>query len=377
MKFIHLSDLHIGKRIKEYSLIEDQKYILKEILGIVKDEKPNAVLIAGDVYDKSIASTEAVSLLDDFVIRLHELVKNVFIISGNHDSSERLAFGSRLMQSQGVYISPVYNGKVEPTVLEDEFGKVNIYMLPFIKPAHVRAAFPDEEIDSYTSAVRTAINNMNIDENDRNVLITHQFVTGASRSDSEEFSVGGTDNIDASVFDCFDYVALGHIHSPQKIGRETVRYCGTPLKYSMSEANQQKSVSVVEFNKKDDITVRTVDLTPMHDMREIRGTYDELMNKKNYESTATDDYIHVVLTDEEDVPDAISKLRTVYPNILDIEYDNKRTRSRSTITEAVDVEQKTPYELFMEFYEKQNGQQLSDEQSSYTMSLIEELEEGK
>ena len=377
MKFIHLSDLHIGKRIKEYSLIEDQKYILKEILGIVKDEKPDAVLIAGDVYDKSIASTEAVSLLDDVVIRLHALVKNVFIISGNHDSSERLAFGSRLMQSQGVYISPVYDGKVEPTVLEDEFGKVNIYMLPFIKPVHVHAAFPDEEIDSYTSAVKIAVNNMNIDENDRNVLITHQFVTGASRSDSEEFSVGGTDNIDASVFDCFDYVALGHIHSPQKIGRETVRYCGTPLKYSMSEANQQKSVSVVEFNKKDDITVRTVELTPMHDMREIRGTYDELMNKKNYEGTATDDYIHVVLTDEEDVPDAISKLRTVYPNILDIEYDNKRTRSRGTITEAVDVEQKTPYELFMEFYEKQNGQQLSEEQSSYTTSLIEELEEGK
>ena len=228
MKLLHLSDLHLGKRVKDFSMLEDQQYILAEILRIAGEEAPDAVLIAGDVYDKSVPPAEAVELFDDFLVRLSRLNTQVFVISGNHDSPERVAFGGRLMDSSGIHLSPVYSGQVQPLSLTDPFGTVDFYMLPFLKPAHVRRFFPDSEISSYTDALRTAIGQMPVDPSRRNVLITHQFVTGAQRSDSEDISVGGTDNVDASVFDAFDYVALGHIHGPQHVGRETVRYCGTP-----------------------------------------------------------------------------------------------------------------------------------------------------
>lgn len=251
MKFIHLSDLHIGKRVNEFSMIEDQKYILKVILNIIDDEKPDGVLIAGDVYDKSVPSAEAVQLLDDFLCRLAERKIPTYIISGNHDSAERLSFGGRLMDMSGIHLSPVYNGKVEPFTLTDEYGKVNIYMLPFIKPVNVRRFFPDSEIESYTDAIKVAVDSMNVDEKERNIIVTHQFVTGASRSESEEISVGGSDNVDASVFDAFDYVALGHIHGPQKIGRESVRYCGTPLMFD-SLVEQMKEIEGVTEKLKAD-----------------------------------------------------------------------------------------------------------------------------
>ena len=248
MKLIHLSDLHLGKRLNEYSMLEDQEYILREIVRIVKDEMPDAVIIAGDIYDKSVPPAEAVQLFDEFLFKLSECRTEVFVISGNHDSPERIAFGSRIMDSGGIHMSPVYDGKVFPFSMKDEYGTVNIYMLPFIKPAHVRR-FCDEEcrekIITYTDAMRHAVSGMNINSADRNILITHQFVTGAARSESEEISVGGTDNVDADVFDVFDYVALGHIHSPQNCGSERIRYCGTPLKYSFSEAKNTKSVTVI------------------------------------------------------------------------------------------------------------------------------------
>lgn len=377
MKFIHLSDLHIGKRVNEFSMIEDQKYILKVILNIIDDEKPDGVLIAGDVYDKSVPSAEAVQLLDDFLCRLAERKLPTYIISGNHDSAERLSFGGRLMDMSGIHLSPVYNGKVEPFTLTDEYGKVNIYMLPFIKPVNVRRFFPDSEIESYTDAIKVAVDSMNVDEKERNIIVTHQFVTGASRSESEEISVGGSDNVDASVFDAFDYVALGHIHGPQKIGRESVRYCGTPLKYSFSEANHKKSVTVVEMGEKGKIEIRTVPLVPKHDLREIKGKYEEILLKENYEGTNTEDYIHITLTDEEDIPDVMNRLRVIYPNIMKLDYDNKRTRSNQAVGKAEGVEKKSPLELFSEFYYDRNGQTMSEEQTAFMQNLIEEIWEGE
>ena len=377
MKFLHLSDLHIGKRVNEFSMLEDQEYILTKIINIIDDEKPDAVVIAGDVYDKSVPSAEAVQLFDDFLCRLAKRKLQVFVISGNHDSAERMAFGGRLMDISGVHMSPVYNGKVEAISLDDEFGKVNFYMLPFVKPANVRRFFEDAQIESYTDAVRVAVENMNVNADERNVIVTHQFVTGAEKCESEEISVGGSDNVDASVFDCFDYVALGHIHGPQNIGSERVRYCGTPLKYSFSEAKHKKSVTVVEMKEKGSLEIRTVELEPKRDMREIKGTYAEITLKDNYINTNMDDYMHITLTDEEDIPDAIGKLRVIYPNLMKLDYDNKRTRSSAKLDIIENIEQRSPLDLFAEFYENQNNQPMTDGQTEFMKSLIESIWEGE
>ena len=377
MKFIHLSDLHLGKRVYDFNLTEDQKYILKEILKVIDTENPDAVLIAGDIYDKSVPSTEAVELLDEFLYQLSGRDLQVFLISGNHDSPERLAFASRLISRTGIHLSPVYNGAVEPIVLTDEFGPVNVYLLPFVKPVHVRRFFPDATIESYNDALRTAVEALDIDRAERNILVTHQFVTGAIRSDSEEISVGGTDNVDAAVFDGFDYVALGHIHGPQNIGSERIRYCGTPLKYSFSEAKHQKSVTVIDIEDKESISVRTVPLHPLRDMREIEGTYEELTYRPNYEGTKTDDYIHITLTDEEDIPDAIGKLRLIYPNLMSLDYNNSRTRSAGMLSDLEELQNKSPLVLFEEFYEQQNGRPMSEQQENFVRKIMENIWEDK
>lgn len=373
MKFIHLSDLHLGKRVNEFSMIEDQTFILKKILGIVKKEEPDGVLIAGDVYDKSIPSVEAVELFDDFLKQLARQRVQVFVISGNHDSAERLAFAAELIEPSGIHIAPVYSGEVRPVSLKDAWGPVNIYMLPFVKPAHVRSVFPEENTESYTEAIRTAVSHMDIREGERNILMTHQFVTGAARSDSEDISVGGSDNVDGSVFDVFDYVALGHIHGPQSVGRESARYCGTPLKYSFSEAGHRKSVTVVELEEKGNLKIRTVELEPLHDMRELKGTYEELTSRKNYEGTKMDDYIHITLTDEEDVVDAMGKLRVIYPNLMRLDYDNRRTRESRELTGGEEEESKSPLEMIMDFYEKQNNQPMSEKQAALVSELMESI----
>lgn len=376
MKIIHLSDLHLGKRVNEFSMLEEQEYILTKIINIIDDEKPQAMLIAGDIYDKSVPSAEAVQLFDDFLCRLAKRRLEVFVISGNHDSAERIAFGSRIMDNSGIHMSPVYNGNVSPISLEDGFGKVNFYMLPFVKPAHIRRFYPDEQINTYTDAVKVAVDNMNVNTVNRNIIVTHQFVTGAITCDSEEISVGGSDNVDVTVFDKFDYVALGHIHKPQIIGSPYVRYCGTPLKYSFSEVNHKKSVTVVELAEKGNISVREIPLIPKNDLRELKGTYNELVAKENYENTKTDDYFHITLTDEEDIPDAIGKLRVIYPRLMKLDYDNKRTRINNNIDCTENIENKTPLELFDEFYEKQNNQPMSDQQKKFVQELIEKIWEG-
>lgn len=378
MKLVHLSDLHLGKRVNGFSLIEDQRHILDEILKIIDAEQPDAVLIAGDIYDKSVPSAEAVSLFDSFLVSLAARSLKVCAISGNHDSPERVSFGGRLMAYSGVHIAPVYNGVTEPVRLEDEYGAVNVYMLPFVKPANVRRFFPEREIESYTAAVSAAVDAMEIDSAARNVLVTHQFVTGAERCESEELSVGGTDNVDASVFNGFDYVALGHIHGPQKVGRDTLRYCGTPLKYSFSEARHIKSVTVVEMRGKGVVDVRAVPLIPLRDMTEIKGSYAELSFKDYYDGKSfRNDYLHVTLTDEEDVPDAVSKLRIIYPNIMKLDYDNSRTRAGIVLDSAAELQRKSKIELIGELFEKQNGRPMSDEQRGFTQELIEKIWEGE
>lgn len=278
----------------------------------------------------------------------------------------------------GIHMSPVYSGTVDPICLSDEFGDVNVYMLPFLKPTHVRQYNEDAEIDTYTDAMECVIRNMHIDPGKRNVLVTHQFVTGAKRSESEEISVGGSDNVDADVFEGFDYVALGHLHSPQNCGTEKIRYCGTPLKYSFSEAKDQKSVTVVELLEKGTVSYRTIDLTPLHDLVEIKGSYEEVTRKSFYDGTTwQEDYTHITLTDEEDVPDAIGKLRTIYHRLMKLDYDNQRTRSNMVISGAVDPETKTPYELFSDFYELQNNQPMNEEQAVYMKELIEKVWESE
>ena len=373
MKLIHLSDLHLGKRVGEVSMLEDQAYILDRVLDIVDGAGPDALLIAGDVYDKSVPSAEAVTLFDDFLCRLARRKLPVLVISGNHDSPERLAFGSRLMEGAGVHLSPVYDGNVKPITLTDEHGPVDFWLLPFLKPAHLRRFYPEETIDSYTDAVGAAIAHMNIDPSRRNVLLCHQFVTGAATCESEELIVGGTDNVDAAVFDGFDYVALGHIHGPQRIGRDTLRYCGTPLKYSFSEAHQHKSITFVDLGEKGCVDISTAPLTPLHDLREVRGSYLELTDRRTYEGTATDDYLHITLTDEQDVPDALAKLRLIYPNLMRLDYDNRRTRENQQITAPERVENITPLQHLAAFYELQNNQPLTVEQAAFCQQLIEDI----
>ena len=377
MKLIHLSDLHLGKRLNDFSLGEDQEDILNQILGIVEAEAPDAVVIAGDVYDKAIPSVEAVGLFDEFLVRLAKLNTQIFVISGNHDSPERIAFGNRLLDAAGLHLSPVYSGRVEPITLEDAFGPVHFYLLPFVKPLHVRRFYPDDPTDTYTQALSAAVEHMDIDERQRNILVTHQFVTGAARSDSEELCVGGADNVDSAVFQVFDYVALGHIHSPQHCGSEKVRYCGTPLKYSFSEVKDQKSVTVAELKEKGNLTIRTVPLKPLRELVELRGTFAELTDKSFYEHTTWQtDYTHLTLTDEEDIPDAIGKLRLIYQGLMKLDYDNARTRSNGEITGAEVQRARSPLELFADFYALQNNRPMTQEQLVFVEELLSRMEEA-
>lgn len=376
MKFLHLADLHLGKRVNGFSMLEDQAHILRQILAILDDEQPDGVLIAGDVYDKSVPSVEAVELLDGFLTELRARGVPVLLISGNHDSPERLAFGGRVMDSCGIHISPVYDGALAPVTLQDAFGPVHVWLLPFVKPAHVRRWFPDADIESYTDAVAEAVAHMDIDTATRNVLVTHQFVTGGTRSGSEELSVGGTDNVDSSVFAPFDYVALGHLHSAQHIGCETIRYAGSPLKYSFSEARQHKSVTVVTLGEKGNVQVRTAALTPLRELREIRGSYDELTARSFYEHTTyRSDYLHLILTDEQDVFDAMSRLRTIYPYLMTLDYDNARTRAAGGMSVPAETERRTPLELFEALYQRQNHQPMSEVQRAYIAQLMEQIME--
>lgn len=379
MKIIHLSDLHVGKRVNGYSLIEDQRYILDRIAEISEEEKPDVIIIAGDVYDKPQPSGEAVTVFDSFITKLSKLrnCRNektlILIISGNHDSGERLAFGQDIFREEGITISGTYDGRLKTVRLEDDFGTVSFTLLPFIKPANVRSV-TGEEVSTYTEAVEAALKGAEINEGERTVLVAHQFVTGGITSESEEYSVGGLDNVDGSVFDSFDYVALGHLHDPQKMGRETLRYGGSPLKYSFSEVNQKKSVTVVELFEKGKTEIRLIPLKPLRDMREIEGTYESLMGPEGRTTGSTEDYIKAVLTDEEGIPYVMGKLRSVYPNIMEVAYNNLKKRD-GTVAAANDFTgiKEDPIDVFCEFYRQQNNREIDSEKKEYIRGLIEEV----
>ena len=378
MKFFHISDLHLGKRVNEFSMIDNQSDILQKIVILAKEHRPDAVLIAGDVYDKSTPTIDAVQLLDRFLVWLNELGIAVYLIAGNHDSVERMSFGAELLKHSHVHIVQTYKGHLKPIKIEDEHGEVNIWMMPYLKPSLVRSCFPDKTIDSYNDAVSVALSNIKIDNKSRNILLAHQFVTGAEISEgSEEIIVGGSENIDGNLFNDFDYVALGHLHRPQFVGREAVRYCGTPLKYSFSEIKQQKSVTVVDLGSKGCVDISELPLTPQHEMIEIRGTYNEIMNRNFYRKLDTDkDYTHIVLTDEHDEPDALTKLRNVYKNIISFRYDNKRTQATASFESIANLNKNSPVELFSELFTAQNGQDMSDIQEKYVTDLFEHIREG-
>lgn len=375
MKLIHLADLHLGKQVNGFSMMEDQRYILEEIIRMIRQEEADAVMIAGDVYDKPVPPAEAVSLFDEFLETLAKMGKEVFVISGNHDSAERLAFGSGLMNRSGIHISPVYNGEIHPVTVSDEYGNVNFWLLPFLKPVHVRRFIEDEKeketVKTYDQALQYVLSHLPVDPQIRNILLTHQFITGAKTSDSEDFSVGGIDHVEAEHFRPFDYTALGHIHRPQKAGSETIRYCGSPLKYSFSEADREKSVPVIELGKKGDISLQLESLSPLHDMREIRGTYEQVTEKSFYEQKdLQSSYVRVTLTDEEDVPDALGKLRLVYPLLMRLDYDNARTRTQNEVSGEEAAEVKTPEDLLEDFYRLQNNHDMNERQKHIAKQCI-------
>ena len=376
MKILHTSDLHIGKRVKEFSMLDEQRFILNQILTTAETEQPDAIILAGDIYDKSVPSAEAVSLFDDFLVSLARLGKSIFIISGNHDSPERISFASRIMQSSKIYLSPVYDGTICPVILPDGESEVAFYLLPFIKPSVV-LHYADEgtDIKTYDDAMRYVVSKMDINKSRRNILIAHQYVTGAERSESEDMVIGGLDNVDASVFAPFDYVALGHLHRPQYCGRATIRYSGSPLKYSFSEVFDKKSVTIIEISAGQAPVVTERALTPLHEWYALRGTYDELTARDYYDGKGYQDaYVSITLTDEDDIPDGMRKLRTIYHRLMELSYDNKRTRAGMTnIGKPMNVNELNPIELFGELFEKQNAQPLTDRQRQYVNSLIDQV----
>lgn len=364
MRLLHCSDLHLGKRVHECSMTEEQRHILKQIASIAVAQQVDGIIIAGDLYDKLVPSIEAVGLLDEFLSSLWEQHLPVYLISGNHDSPERLSFGTQLLEQNDVYLAGVFTGKAQHLSLQDAYGALELYLLPFIKPAVVRSFYPEESIETYEDAVRVALSHSHIDPQKRNVLVAHQFVTNngrePERSDSETLSVGALDQVDVSLFDGFDYVALGHIHGPQKIGRETVRYCGSPLKYSFSEWRHKKSVTIVELKEKGIVSLEQIPLQPIHDLREIRGTLSSLLQPEVVAQGDPQDYLRVILTDEIPPYDPLGQLRQVYPNLLRLDFERNEAAAMESITAAQDVEEKTIMELFSDFYEMANDRSMNE-----------------
>ncbi len=369
MKFMHLADLHIGKRLNEYSLFEDQNYILNEILDIADEEKPDALFIAGDIYDKNQPSAEAIRLFDMFLSRVAERKIKTYIISGNHDCAERVSYGERIFSRQDIFISPIFDGSIAKAVMSDEYGKINIYMLPFVRPIQVRRAYPDKVIETYTDAAEAVIDSLKINTEERNILICHQFVTGSERCDSEDINVGTLDNVDSYVFEAFDYTALGHIHKAQRAGRDCIRYAGSPLKYSASEANHVKSVTVGELMEKGNINIKCIPLKPMRDFLDIKGTLEELMDGGNKR-----DFVRITLTDTSPVVDAFGKLKSRYPFMTELLFSQRQQGTQMTIGVSID---KTADEQFGEFFEAINGKHMTEEQTALVAEIFKVIKEGE
>lgn len=375
MRFLHLADLHIGKRVNGFSMIEDQKFVFEQVYNVIENEKIDGIIMAGDIYDKPVPSAEAVKLFDEMLTRLVSMDLPIFVISGNHDSAERIGFGSDILSAAKVYMSRVYNGNLQKIELEDDYGEINVYLLPFIKPATVKNIYKEAEIKDYDDALAYVLNQEKIDETKRNVIVSHQFVTGAMRSESEEVSVGGLDNVSVEKYDAFDYVALGHIHRAQHMGRKSARYAGTLLKYSFSEENHNKSMTIVDLKEKGNIEIKEIPVKPLHDLKTIKGKFSEITSEEFYKELKKEDYYRAVLTDEEDILNAIGKLKSIYPNLMSMEYDNTRTRSYSVVDNVETGEAKSPLDYFEEFFEKQNGRKMSEKQRDYLLEILGEAKE--
>lgn len=382
MKFMHLSDLHIGKRVNEFSMQADQEYILQEILEVAKAEQVEGIIIAGDIYDKALPSTEAVDIFDEFLTKIVYLQIPVFIISGNHDSPERLEFGSRIMTSNQVYIAGTYDGEIKKITKHDGYGAINLYLLPYIKPIIVNRKL-GVQTTSYEECMRCVLETISVEKKERNILIAHQYITAAGispeLSDSESLSLGGLDNIDVQVFADFDYVALGHIHGPQQVGRPTVRYSGSPLKYSFSECRHKKSVTIVDLQEKTVIDIKQIPLRAKRDMQELKCSLAELQSGDTLKKVPKDSYVHITLTDEQEILDGISKVRAIYPNVMLLDFDNQRNRESNTADNLTDqdLKEKTPLQLFAEFFYSQNNQALTENQKKILTDLVSELEDKK
>ncbi|WP_347995141.1 exonuclease SbcCD subunit D [uncultured Eubacterium sp.] len=375
MRFLHLADLHIGKRVNGFSMIEDQKFVFEQVYNVIENEKIDGIIMAGDIYDKPVPSAEAVKLFDEMLTRLVSINLPIFVISGNHDSAERIGFGSDILSAAKVYMSRVYNGNLQKIELEDDYGKINVYLLPFIKPATVKNIYKEAEIKDYDDALEYVLSQEKIDETKRNVIVSHQFVTGAMRSESEEVSVGGLDNVSVENYEAFDYVALGHIHRAQQMGRESARYAGTLLKYSFSEEKHNKSMTIVDLKEKGNIEIKEIPVKPLHDLKTIKGKFSKITSEEFYKELKKEDYYRAVLTDEDDILNAIGKLKSIYPNLMSMEYDNTRTRSYSVVDNVETGEAKSPLDYFEEFFEKQNGRKMSEKQRDYLLEILGEARE--
>lgn len=375
MRFLHLADLHIGKRVNGFSMIEDQKFVFEQVYNVIENEKIDGIIMAGDIYDKPVPSAEAVKLFDEMLTRLVSINLPIFVISGNHDSAERIGFGSDILSAAKVYMSRVYNGNLQKIELEDDYGKINVYLLPFIKPATVKNIYKEAEIKDYDDALEYVLSQEKIDETKRNVIVSHQFVTGAMRSESEEGSVGGLDNVSVENYEAFDYVALGHIHRAQQMGRESARYAGTLIKYSFSEEKHNKSMTIVDLKEKGNIEIKEIPVKPLHDLKTIKGKFSKITSEEFYKELKKEDYYRAVLTDEDDILNAIGKLKSIYPNLMSMEYDNTRTRSYSVVDNVETGETKSPLDYFEEFFEKQNGRKMSEKQRNYLLEILGEARE--
>ena len=375
MRFLHLADLHIGKRVNGFSMIEDQKFVFEQVYNVIENEKIDGIIMAGDIYDKPVPSAEAVKLFDEMLTRLVSINLPIFVISGNHDSAERIGFGSDILSAAKVYMSRVYNGNLQKIELEDDYGKINVYLLPFIKPATVKNIYKEAEIKDYDDALEYVLSQEKIDKTKRNVIVSHQFVTGAMRSESEEVSVGGLDNVSVENYKAFDYVALGHIHRDQQMGRKSARNAGTLLKYSYSEEKHNKSMTIVDLKEKGNIEIKEIPVKPLHDLKTIKGKFSKITSEEFYKELKKEDYYRAVLTDEDDILNAIGKLKSIYPNLMSMEYDNTRTRSYSVVDNVETGEAKSPLDYFEEFFEKQNGRKMSEKQRDYLLEILGEARE--
>lgn len=371
MRFMHLADLHLGKNVNGYSLIKDQEYALDQIIKLLKKEDIDTLLIAGDIYQSSVPSIEATKLFSKFLSQLKDLKIRVLIISGNHDSSDRLAYANSFLKDSEIYISDTYDGQIECVRLEDEYGPINFYLFPYLKPSDVRPYF-EEKISSYEESIRAVIDSIEINEEERNVILSHQFILNAELSDSEEIYAGLLEAVSEKLYDKFDYVALGHIHKKQDFLAGKARYPGALLKFSATEANYDKTITIVDLKEKNNLRVEEFKIDYLRDMRIIKGLYKDIIEASKTDQ-AKDDYIHIELLDEDEIYDGFNQLRNIYPNIMTYKYKDRQVNVEDLEDFVEKADNKTPLDLFTEFYKTILGKDITEDKLEIVKNEIEEI----